>query len=522
MQCIKSARGIPVTPVSGWKPAVALLWKAELDRLSVLFTDAWTDPTPLSLFNALFAFLCAPGSVLGGCFDRRTNNVAFDSPDDTVNAALRRILKGQERKALKSLCSNGVAKVNASTIAAVKKLHPRRCGELKLPPKLVDQVCVDEKDIADKLFLEANDQNASKDVFGWASWMFFPWRGEIGGFFSSLVRFVRLLVNRADIFPPLCAVLLGSGSLTPLHKLSKLEQAQFADSGMEPKIRPVNSGSLLSKVVLSTVLQTPAAKRAFERIGPHQMSLGVSRGVERLIHTCRAAYDDGWLVGRNDYQNGFNTLSRQKMLEANAVVFPEAVSVFNLLYGVDAPVILLDEELRETVFWSEEGPRQGCSAGTYLFCAGIAPLVGKLQSRYPEFNFIVLTDDINILVRPPESGLASDWQHLYERYAALLADIKSFSHDSAGLVLNASKCGVLLPEGAPLPLAEVRALFPPGFDFQVNGFRIAGSPVGTTLLWQTLQRRNLLNLWTNCRRSKVWVPRMLVPHIDYSSRLVPN
>ena len=117
LQCVKSARAIPVNPLSGWKPAVATLWKAELDRLSVLFNAALTNPTPLSLFNALFAFVCR-------CFERRVNSVVFDSPDDTVNAALRRILKGQERKALKSLCSNGVATVNASTIAAVKKLHP--------------------------------------------------------------------------------------------------------------------------------------------------------------------------------------------------------------------------------------------------------------------------------------------------------------------------------------------------------------------------------------------------------------
>jgi hypothetical protein len=160
---------IPVSPVSGWKPAVAALWKAELDRLSSLFNAALAEPTPLALFNCLFAFVCAPGSVLGGCFDKRANNAVFDSPDDTVNAALRRILKGQERKALKSLCSNGVAAVNPSTIAAVKKLHPQRTGELKLPPQQGDQVCVEEKDIADKLFTESNDRNSSKDIFGWAS-----------------------------------------------------------------------------------------------------------------------------------------------------------------------------------------------------------------------------------------------------------------------------------------------------------------------------------------------------------------
>jgi len=75
-----------------------------------------------------------------------------------------------------------VAEINPTTIAAVKKLHPTRGCELKLPPKQCDQVCVDEKEIADKLFSEAGDKNASKDVYGWASWLFFPWRGEAGFF----------------------------------------------------------------------------------------------------------------------------------------------------------------------------------------------------------------------------------------------------------------------------------------------------------------------------------------------------
>ena len=179
------------------------------------------------------------------------------------------------------------------------------------------------------------------------------------------------------------------------------------------------------------------------------------------------------------------------MLDAHAAIFPEGVSVFNLLYGVDAPAVLLDKDLNETIVWSEEGPRQGCAAGTYLFCAGIAPLVGKLQARYPDFIFRVLTDDINILIRPPETGLASDWQLLYRRYAALLADLKSLSLDCAGLVLNASKCGLLLPEGAPCPTDEVRVLFPVGFDFQVDGFRVAGSPVGTHAFMEKFVEKKL-------------------------------
>jgi hypothetical protein len=41
------------------------------------------------------------------------------------------------------------------------------------------------------------------------------------------------------------------------------------------------------------------------------------------------------------------------------------------------------------------------------------------------------------------------------------------------------KGAMLLPVGAPMPLPEVRALFPTGFEFQQEGLRVAGSPIGS-------------------------------------------
>ena len=79
------------------------------------------------------------------------------------------------------------------------------------------------------------------------------------------------------------------GALTPLHKLDAQERKSREERLLPPKLRPINSGSLLAKVVLSAVLASPAGARAAERVAPFQLSLGVSRGVEKLIHVCRAA-----------------------------------------------------------------------------------------------------------------------------------------------------------------------------------------------------------------------------------------
>ena len=84
-----------------------------------------------------------------------------------------------------------------------------------------------------------------------------------------------------------------------------------------------------------------------------------------------------------------------------------------------------------------------------------------------------------MLVPPPTHETEEEWQRLYQRYGSFLRDLREFSKELAGLSLNTEKCGMLLPPGAPSPSAETRAEFPPGFDFQDKGFRIAGSPIGT-------------------------------------------
>jgi hypothetical protein len=185
------------------------------------------------------------------------------------------------------------------------------------------------------------------------------------------------------------------------------------------------------------------------------------------------------LIGRNDYANGFNSMSRQKMLNAHAQMFPEATAVFNFFYGAPAPVFVFDTNGELLQLSSEEGSRQGCSAGTEAFCLSLHKVLLQLQERYPEYEFRVLTDDIIPMVPPPASPTFSAWQECYRRYAAFLVDLRKLSADLAGLSLNADKAGLLLPPFAPQPTPEVRALFDKSFQFRVDGFRVAGAPIGT-------------------------------------------
>ena len=131
--------------------------------------------------------------------------------------------------------------------------------------------------------------------------MLFTVRGQKEGFLQALVEFLAFVANNANLFPSVCGQVLSGGALIPLHKLTESEQISREEVELPPKLRPINSGSLFAKCALSAVLATPAAKQASESTSPYQLSLGVSRGPEKLIHTCRAAHEMKWLIGKNDY-----------------------------------------------------------------------------------------------------------------------------------------------------------------------------------------------------------------------------
>ena len=269
---------------------------------------------------------------------------------------------------------------------------------------------MDESSVFQRLFQDAARTDTAKDVFGWTTSLFFSVRGLPCGPLVAVSRLVCFIANNPTLIPDSCAKLLTAGLLTPLHKASPAEQAERAELLLPPKLRPVNSGTLLAKAALSAVLSTTEAAAARARTAPFQLATGPKRGVELLVHICRAAHGSGHLVGRNDFANGFNSMSRQQMLLAHQSFFPEATDVFNLFYGERAPVFVMDDAGDLETLWSEEGSRQGCAAGTEAFCMGLHRVLLPLQQRYPEYELRAITDDVIPIVPPPLLSTHAEWQ----------------------------------------------------------------------------------------------------------------
>ena len=228
---ITAARRIPSGNPSAWKPAVQSRWNIALAKLAELLRTALANPTEINLFNAVYNLISAPGSVLGPLFgDVHRKESVHDVADQVVSSALRKVLKGQERKAMKQLCSNGVATV---TPAAVDALN-QRDHDLKLPSTDLPQLQVFPHDIADSLFLSCGDLSIAKDVYGWAPWLFLSCRGAQDGFFRAFVLFACFLANKPGNFPTVCSALLSAGALTPLNKVTEVERKQLEDAGRPP------------------------------------------------------------------------------------------------------------------------------------------------------------------------------------------------------------------------------------------------------------------------------------------------
>ena len=103
LQSCRDARQIPVLPPPLWKAAALNAWELELTRLGLMIDDALAHPNEINLFNTLFAVLNAPGTTLAPLLKVTKTSPRFASSDGSVNAAMRKIVKGQEARAFNAL-----------------------------------------------------------------------------------------------------------------------------------------------------------------------------------------------------------------------------------------------------------------------------------------------------------------------------------------------------------------------------------------------------------------------------------
>ena len=202
-----------------------------------------------------------------------------------------------------------------------------------------------------------------------------------------------------------------------------------------------------------------ASRAVLERMGsllaPLQLGFGTSLGAEAAVHSARVylhhLLPDHVLL-KLDFRNAFNSIRRDKVLEAARESIPE---LFHYVFSCySAPSTLF---LHGTTLQSAEGVQQGDPLGPLLFCLTIHPLITPLKS---EFRVFYLDDGT---IGGAEEEVLRDLQYI-ECQAAHL-----------GLFLNHAKTELICEEPAGDLLLQAA---PDLCQVKPENATLLGAPIG--------------------------------------------
>eukprot|EP01036_Dinobryon_divergens_P029340 gene29340-38419_t len=269
-----------------------------------------------------------------------------------------------------------------------------------------------------------------------------------------------------------------------------------SDENGNLKLRPIGIGMVWPKIISKTILNyyRSSAKDYFE---PHQFGLSQS-GLESITHITKEALKEhpDWVLLRLDLVNAFNSIFRKIIFEEVYKHFPLLLPWLNCLYG-DFSHLWTKSDQGEFYFplSSEEGVKQGCTLGSFLFCLAIHhPVIKKINelltsslgdnsSSSTGFAFGLL-DDINIIADP--AVLTFDF---WDKIREVLS--------SCGLSINMEKATLYTSTCSDESLSILRSELPQSLKFRSDGVELVGTPIGNDEFCKTYWETNLLNEMQN-------------------------
>ena len=219
-------------------------------------------------------------------------------------------------------------------------------------------------------------------------------------------------------------------------------------------VRPIAVGCTLRRLVAKVACKQVVNEMA-ELLAPRQLGYGVRGGSEAAVHAARHFInnmDTCQAMVKLDFQNAFNSVRRDRMLEAVKSLCPPIYTFVHSAYATQT-----DLHWGEKIISSTEGVQQGDPMGPLLFC---------------------------LLLHQHSLHLSADFQALYLDDVTLAGNCQDLIHDiqimkeaeDLGLTLNASKCEIISSDmttcGTLLVSLPGAVLVPPGQA------QLLGSPIG--------------------------------------------
>ena len=358
--------------------------------------------------------------------------------------------EGDYKGAVRLACSeDSIATLDEETISVLKSKHPPPHPETDIPPLLNDPIpskSVSEDEVAQAIGSFPNGSAGGPDGLR-PQHLKDLTSASVGRkakeLLQALTSFVNHILNGRT--PHFIRSTFFGASLIALHK---------KDGG----IRPIAVGLTLRRLVAKC-----ASRRVLQSMGsylaPLQLDFGSPRGAEAAAHAARMFLNNAppdHLLVKLDFKNAFNSLRRDKMLEAVKKTIPELFPFVHSAYEKPSSLFC-----GEHTMLSAEGIQQGDPLGPLLFCLTIHPICLCLRS---EFKVFYLDDGT---IGGSTSKIREDFQQI-ETVAAGL-----------GLQLNHKKCELICRDQA-IQEASMDTLCIPGLQIvSFDRAELLGSPIGS-------------------------------------------
>ena len=371
---------------------------------------------------------------------------------DVLNSAIALAKEGSLGKACKVLTSSGIAADNEHTFQLLLDKHPHGPA-LVLPASEATENNIVPLDFDIQSVLRSFPKASACGPSGLriqhllgASEVPLP-----TGIGASLREVVNLLASgRAPVG---VAKFLAGGSLIALVK-------NKPDS--PPDVRPIAVGEVLRRLASKCLCRLTKAKAA-EFFEGHQVGVACPGGSELIVHGLRDCIESHWndedfVVLKIDFQNAFNMVSRQGLLDECLLHFPELMPWASWCYGQHPKLFYSMGTLS-----SETGVQQGDPLGPLFFCLVLQKLVGTIA-----------TDEVSSHLLYHKCYMDDGAVAGSEKAVARVITILSELGPQLGLFLNVSKCEVFSKGNMNS--------FPPGMmRSNTPNMEVLGAPIGDIL-----------------------------------------
>ena len=383
------------------------------------------------------------------------------NPDEASRLARlveQKVFEGDVTGAVRlSSSSEGFCQPSAESYAALAAKHPISAEALN-PPALpvTPHLVVNPEEVAITINRFKAASAAGPDGLRPAHLkdLVSPQNGEAGiRLLEALTRVINSIL--AGSVPVEIRPLLFGANLIALRK---------KDGGIRPIAVGCTLRRIAAKLGCSSIIEL---LRPY--LQPLQMGFGTPGGAEAIHRAVRlfVAAAQPSLLAKLDFENAFNTLLRQWLLDVSSQRIPSLFPLVLQAYGAPSHLLFGD-----FLISSEVGLQQGDPLAPALFCLAIQPMIESLSST---LNAHYLDDGT---LGDKADVVADDIAQIKQRSAEI------------GLKLNPAKCELfLIGEQDPAVMKSISLLLPGAKITSAEDLELLGAPITDEALPHALAKK---------------------------------